>query len=442
MRQLDNSNCRTKALTLVEMVVAISMMVIVLATIVPALAGIRNSWDSRQGNVQIVQNARVLADHIYRHLAVAEQITAVSSPAQEKGSIEFVGSDGQTYRYTMNPEGYVQYGLLDSPADLAGLVSRFQFTCYDGNDFDTPTTVPTEIQFVTMEATFVNAAALGKDKTFRCSVYLRRAPVEPREASPFEPGIAVKDTLLWSGSDALIDSYRSSQGAYTALRAGASAVVSTNAIGSGRITLSQGATMRGDVYVGPGGEPDSVVHMASGVITGTLDTLTESVGMAKRTVPASFSGGKHQGEQLRLNGSTTQTLDADTTWNKVQLSGSSTLVIDGDVTVVVNNAIRVEDEAQIKILPGSSLTVFARNAMDITGSARVNHVAGTPTSLRIYMIGHNKDLRMEDEALLCAVVENPDGGIVISEGCQLSGKIMAGRLEGEGHIHMDQDSTF
>lgn len=443
MRKTDNSNRRTKALTLVEMVVAISMMVVILATIVPALAGIRNSWDSRQGNAQIVQNARVLTDHIYRHLAVAEQITAVSSSAQDRGSIEFIGSDGQTYRYAVSPEGYVQYGSPDGPADLAGSVTRFQFTCYDGNDFDTPTTVPGEIQFVMMDATFANAAIMGLDKTFRCSVYLRRAPIDPEEQGPFEPGIAVKDTLVWSGSDALIDSYRSSEGSYSIARAGKSAMVSTNATGSGRVALSKGATIQGDVYVGPEGEPDAVVRtVGSATITGTLGTLTEPVSMTRRTAPTSFSSSKHQGEQLKLSGSATQTLDSDAEWNKVQLGGSSTLVIDGDVTVLINNTIQIDDQAQIEILPGSSLTMYVRNAFDIVGSAKVNAQAGIPASLRIYMIGTNKNLRIEDGAVVYAVVENPDGDIVISEGCEFFGKIKARRLEGEGRIHMDRDSGF
>ena len=333
MRRTDNFNRRTKALTLVEMVVAISMMVIVLATIVPALAGIRNSWDTRQGNAQVVQNARVLADHFHRHLAVAEQVTAVSSPTQDKGSIEFIGCDGQTYRYEVGPDGYVRYGLLGDTADLAGVVSRFQLTCYDGNDFDASTMVPAEVQFVTMNVVFANAAAMGLDKNFSCSVYLRRALVEPKDQGPFEPGIAVKDTLIWSGSDALIDSYQSSEGSYSVARASKGAVVSTNATGSARIALSKGATIQGDVYVGPEGEPDVVVRTAgSATITGTFGTLTESVSMTRRTLPTSFSSSKHQGGQLKLSGSTMQTLTSDAEWNKVQLTGSSTLVIDGNVT--------------------------------------------------------------------------------------------------------------
>jgi hypothetical protein len=48
-----------------------------------------------------------------------------------------------------------------------------QFTCYDGNDFTNTTTDVNSIRFVKAETTLTNSAALGQDKTFTASVYLR-----------------------------------------------------------------------------------------------------------------------------------------------------------------------------------------------------------------------------------------------------------------------------
>ena len=176
MRKSSKSRC-CRALTLLEMVVAISMMTVVLVTLLPALAGIRNSWESRRANAEILQNARVLVDHVGRHLRTASRVTDVSGPSEEQGYIEFADNDGRLRRYAIDTDGLVEFGPPGDEADLAGPVSRFQFTCYDGTDFVKPTIEPRLIQFVTFTATFPNDSRLGKDKYFSCSAYIRSGAV-------------------------------------------------------------------------------------------------------------------------------------------------------------------------------------------------------------------------------------------------------------------------
>jgi len=443
MRQKSNHNRNVRALTLVEMVVATSAMVVIVMTMVPALAGIRNSWDSRQGSAEIVQNARVLADHLQRHLATAAEITAVSALTEEHGTIEFIGTDGRAYCYAAGAQDYVQFGPAGNLTDLAGPVSRFQVVCYDGNDFVTPTVEPARIQFVTATATFANSASLGSDKTFTCSAYLRCAAVDDERQEMVAPGIALKDSVIWDGVNAVIDSYRSSVGAYSPARASAQTCVSVNAIAGGAISLSGAATICGNVYVGPQGDPDAAVVLTGGAtITGIQGTLTEAVDIPGLAVPPGLSLAPYPGGELRLVGGAIETISVDYELDTVQLGDDSQLVIDGDVTLLVNGAMGIVDRAQLVILPGSSLTILARDTVDVSGSAHVNPPAGVPSMLRIYMIGGNKDLVVDDDAMVQAVMQNPYGGVTISQSSEFMGKIKAARLEGGGQIHMDLDSDF
>ena len=159
MQHKSRKTRRSRALTLLEMVIAISAMTVILMTLLPTLAGIRNSWDTRQANAEIMQNARVLTDHVARHLSTAARITDVSAPSEEQGYIEFADNGGNICRYAVGPDGLVEFGPPDSGADLAGPVSRFQFACYDGNDFVTPATESDRVQFVTLTATFPKASS-------------------------------------------------------------------------------------------------------------------------------------------------------------------------------------------------------------------------------------------------------------------------------------------
>jgi len=130
--------------TLVEMIIAVALIVIVFTAITPLFRGILNSWDSKAGAAETVQNGRVLIDHLNHNLSKAVQISAVSDSAETDGYIEFEDNDGNTLRYDI-ASSYVEFGVVGDLSDLAGPVSTLQFTCYDACDFNTPITEVNDI---------------------------------------------------------------------------------------------------------------------------------------------------------------------------------------------------------------------------------------------------------------------------------------------------------
>ena len=150
------------------------MMAIIFAAIVPIFGQIRGGWDSKQAAAETLQNGRILIDHLNRNLSKAVRITAVSDSSETDGYIEFEDNDANNLRYDVNSlTDYVEFGYIGDLSDLAGPVSRLQFTCYDACDLDTPITDVNSIRFVKVEAIFTNSATLGQDKTFIASAYLR-----------------------------------------------------------------------------------------------------------------------------------------------------------------------------------------------------------------------------------------------------------------------------
>ena len=117
-----------RAVTLVELVLAMTLIVIIFAVVVPEFRLINNSWDSKQGHSEALQNGRVLIDHINRNLSKAVKITAVSDSSETDGYIEFQDNDGNTLRYDIAGGNYVEFGEVGSLSDLAGPVSKLQFT--------------------------------------------------------------------------------------------------------------------------------------------------------------------------------------------------------------------------------------------------------------------------------------------------------------------------
>ena len=174
MKYRNNKIRSSRGLTLVEMLIAMTIMAIIFAAILPQFRVIQNSWDTKAGSSEALQNGRVLIDHLNRNLSKAAQITAVSGPSETNGYIEFMDNDANNLRYDIDNIGnYVEFGPVGSLYDLAGPVSQLLFTCYDGNDFTTPITDVNSIRFIKMQTILNNPSAMGQDKAFSTSIYLR-----------------------------------------------------------------------------------------------------------------------------------------------------------------------------------------------------------------------------------------------------------------------------
>jgi type II secretory pathway pseudopilin PulG len=173
MRYQNKITASYTGLTLLEMVIAIAIMTIIFTAILPLFASIRNSWDTKQANAELLQNGRVLIDHLNRNLSKAVKVTEISDSSETDGYFQFEDNDGNNWRYEIGDDDYVQFGAPGDLYDLAGPVSTLQFTCYGPNDFNNPTTDVNSIRFVTIQTTLTNPAVIGQDKTLTTSVYLR-----------------------------------------------------------------------------------------------------------------------------------------------------------------------------------------------------------------------------------------------------------------------------
>jgi type II secretory pathway pseudopilin PulG len=173
MRYRNNKTRSPGALTLVEMLIAMAIMAIVFAVVLPQFRAIQNSWASKQAAAEILQNSRVLIDHLNRNLSKAVRITAVSDSSETNGYIEFEDNDANNLRYDIAANNYVEFGDVGDLYELAGPVSQLLFTCYDGNDFDVPITDVNSIRFIKVQTTLTNPSAMGQDKTFTAAAYLR-----------------------------------------------------------------------------------------------------------------------------------------------------------------------------------------------------------------------------------------------------------------------------
>lgn len=190
---------------MVELMVATAVLAVVFAAIMPVFGAIRNHADAAGANSEMVQNARVLNEQLYRHLAQARRITAVSDSADADGYIELETSDGAAWRCQLGSGGYVECGPSGDLSELAGPMEHLTFVCYDGNDSAVQTDVPSHVRLVTWEGRLDSAGAITGDKTITGACYLRvngnAAGDDTSTTYDFATGQQYVDCFAFSGED-------------------------------------------------------------------------------------------------------------------------------------------------------------------------------------------------------------------------------------------------
>jgi hypothetical protein len=161
-----------KAVTLVELLVAMALMVLIFTAIVPQFRAIRNSMASNEASATIIQNGRVLEEHINRNLSTAKQIVSVSASGTNLGFIIFKDVSDVQKRYMVSG-GYVVFGTVGSEEQLAGPVSKFQVSSYFIDPSTTLTTDANLIRLVKVDTDFTNSNPLGSTKSFTAYAYVQ-----------------------------------------------------------------------------------------------------------------------------------------------------------------------------------------------------------------------------------------------------------------------------
>jgi type II secretory pathway pseudopilin PulG len=168
MRRIKNKT----AFSIIELLLAFAVIVIVFAAVVPQFRAIRNGWAGAEAGASVIQNGRVLAEHLSRNLSAAKYLDSVSADGDGKGYITFIDNNDVKKRYAFS-DGYVVFDSGDGSGDqqLAGPIDKFQISCYDANAAATKDV--NDIRLIRFETDFPNDNTLGNNKTFSSEVFIR-----------------------------------------------------------------------------------------------------------------------------------------------------------------------------------------------------------------------------------------------------------------------------
>lgn len=252
-----------------------------------------------------------------------------------------------------------------------------------------------------------------------------------------------------SGKQCYIDAFNASAGGYTGPSgdddddesgSGVKATVMLNSTSSGAFR-GERFTIYGDLRIGPGGNPDSVVETYSKAkITGTTAAASATVTIP---TPAAPSGMPSSSGYLSLWTGTT-TFSTNARYSGWSISGNNTVMrVTAPITIVVDGEISISDGAELRIESGGSLDLYVYGHMGVYNNSRLNVSSGSPSKLKIYMMGNNKSLTLTDRAKVWASAINRLGGLYVwgtgNPGSEFYGTYMGKTLTMGDHtrFHID-----
>jgi len=182
-----------------------------------------------------------------------------------------------------------------------------------------------------------------------------------------------------------IDAYKSTDGAYGGSNQKRDVLMVINATDPGDVLIDNG-TIYGDVQVGSGANPSTVVQTTGGsTITGTVSAQASNVNIPTYDAPTGF--GTHTGNQTYNGGSYTWT--ANQHFNKLDITGGAQVVVSGNIEVLIENMLTI-DNGQILLAPGATLKIWAGHNMTISNGSVINSDTTRPGALQIIQFGNNR----------------------------------------------------
>lgn len=312
------------------------------------------------------------------------------------------------------------------------------FTLADGTAFYLRTDNSSAL-YTTVESTgVVNPSGLWQAKqkmAFRIQ----------KKASTFSSAATSKEEMVIE-DDAYVDSYDSRVAPWSFATHGLDASVRTNMTSSDKLQLKNRAVVYGNLIVGPGGAPATVVKIdPNASYTGTAFAATSAAIVASVAQPP--TGGTVITSLRDLKGTSQVTLSAGAyrAADDIKLSDSAKLIINGNVILYAQKKFEMINTSEVSITAGGSLTVFVSDDLRLEGKG-VQTLSTTPADLTFYgalkldgSIGCS-NVSLKKNVNFYGTIYAPDAAAVISGDSDLFGAVVGKKVQvkDRGSIHYDK----
>ncbi len=167
---------KRNGLTLLELVIASSMLAVLMTSLSVVLRTARVAWDTSDGDYSAMHHASTIARHLVREAREAREVTYLSPAGSE---IELLLSNGRKIRWShaassgsMTDVVLVTNTTLGTSEPIAHGIRNLSFVGYEA-DAQTVATKIQDIQLIEVQVTVDTPSAASAQQTVRSMVWIR-----------------------------------------------------------------------------------------------------------------------------------------------------------------------------------------------------------------------------------------------------------------------------
>jgi hypothetical protein len=230
----------------------------------------------------------------------------------------------------------------------------------------------------------------------------------------FDSAIFVEEAIVMNNNNQIVG-YNSATGE-TDLKV----QIGTNSIESGSIIFGSG-TIEGDVVVGIGGDPETVVQ-SGGTITGVTYALSEEYELPTIKPPTL----PDMGTIDVLSTTVLNPAESGRYTSITSLHGEILEISGGDVVLHITGNINMDNFSEIRINDGSSLTLYVDGNITCINGAGINNPSGNCSDFTLYGTGTEPQVfELKNNSDVFGAIYAPNADIILKNNAVLHGSVTA-----------------
>ena len=218
--------------------------------------------------------------------------------------------------------------------------------------------------------------------------------------------------------------------------------IGTNSILPSRVIARSGVTIKGDVFCGPGGDPDVVIDSRNDAfITGVTYALDEVFEIPPVIVPQYLQSLPSLGNIIDNT-----TLTGPTRCEQINLLGK-TLTINGPVDLYCNGNFTLDIFSHLEIVdaninPDAYLNLYLNGIFTAKNSSSVNNAAQNPRKLKVYGLDNCTSFQFLIDSVFYGAIYAPNAEVALQNSVEVFGAIISRQLTQQVSADFHYDASL
>ncbi|MCF7955367.1 MAG: hypothetical protein K9M75_06165 [Phycisphaerae bacterium] len=221
-------------------------------------------------------------------------------------------------------------------------------------------------------------------------------------------------------NNAYIDGYNSDFGPYGGINV-CSISIGTNNTENNAIELDNNGYINGDIFVGPGSDPSKVINGGKHFdVTGEISAAEEEKNTPIVAPPSLDYKGSSPSGTVTENGR----------YSEIVMGNGETVTIDGEITLRIEGNVELDNNAEIEITEGSSLTLFIDGTFKMSNGGKINNITQKPPHCIIFSTATSEvEYCFDNIGVFYGALYAPNAKVEIKNNAIIYGAILGKELQ-------------